>query len=66
MKELNITYQELMWGIPWATLMRMMADPPRQVKVDKNQPQTLTEQNVDDFKAYMNNINQKSKNKTKQ
>lgn len=66
MKELNITYQELMWGIPWATLMRMMADLPRQVKADKNQPQTLTEQNVDDFKAYMNNINQKSKNKTKQ
>ena len=66
MKELNITYQELMWGIPWATLMRMMADLPRQVKVDKNQPQTLKEQNVDDFKAYMNNINQKSKNKTKQ
>ena len=63
MKELNITYQELMWGIPWATLIRMMADLPRQVKADKNQPQTLTEQNVDDFKAYMQNINEKNKKK---
>ena len=63
MKELNITYQELMWGIPWATLIRMMADLPRQVKVDKNQPQTLTEQNVDDFKTYMQNINEKNKKK---
>lgn len=63
MKALNITYQELMWGIPWAILMRMMADLPRQVKVDKNQPQTLTEQNVDDFKAYMKNINEKNKKK---
>ena len=63
MKELNITYQELMWGIPWAPLMRMMADLPRQVKVEKTQPQTLTEQNVDDFKAYMQNINEKNKKK---
>ena len=63
MKELNITYQELMWSIPWATLMRMMADLPRQVKVDKNPPQTLTEQNVDDCKAYMQNINEKNKKK---
>lgn len=62
LKELGISYQEMMWGVPWQTILRMLADLPRQVEKDKaKQNKELTPQTSDDFKAYINQLNQKKK-----
>lgn len=51
-----------MWGIPWHIILRMLADMPRQVEKDKaKQNKKLTPQNVDDFKSFINQLNEKKK-----
>lgn len=68
-KELNLSYKE-MKTIPWAMLLRMMADMPRVIYTDDEgeeqekpkQAKKLTPQTAEDFKAYINQLNQ---NKTK-
>lgn len=51
-----------MWGISWMTILRMLADLPRQVEADsvKNN-KVLTEQTAEDFKAYIRQLNDKRK-----
>lgn len=57
MKELNISYREALWGIPYPIIMRILSDLPRQVKKNPNEVE-LTEQTVDQFKQFVEQTNQ--------
>lgn len=35
MATFGIGYKEVMWGVPWPVLLRMIADQPRQIKKGK-------------------------------
>lgn len=69
-KELNLSYNEIK-TIPWAILLRMMADMPRVIYTDEEegeqgspkQAKKLTPQTAEDFKAFINQLNQ-AKTKT--
>lgn len=63
MKELGISYKDLMWGIPWAIITRMMADLPRTIEKKENENKVLNEQTSDDFKAFIQQLNEKKKQK---
>lgn len=50
-----------MWGIPWAIIIRMIADLPRTIEKKENENKVLNEQTSDDFKAFIQQLNEKKK-----
>ncbi|AZA60776.1 hypothetical protein [Chryseobacterium indoltheticum] len=67
MKTLNISYKELMWGIPWGTILRMLSDLPSQKYVDnksedkpKEEVKELTPQNTSDFAKHIQELNKRN------
>lgn len=67
MKTLNISYKELMWGIPWGTILRMLSDLPSQKYVDnklegkpKEEVKELTPQNASDFAKHIQELNKRN------
>lgn len=68
MKTLKISYKEIMWGISWPVLLRMLYDLPNQKYIEKDEEnksddevKELTPQTSDDFKKYLDKINQQTK-----
>lgn len=70
MKTLKIPYKELMWEIPWETVLRMLYDLPNQKYIEKetdnsgnsnDEVKELTPQTSNDFKKYLDKINQQNK-----
>ncbi|OBW43486.1 hypothetical protein AB670_00015 [Chryseobacterium sp. MOF25P] len=67
MKTLNISYKELMWGIPWGTILRMLSDLPSQKYVDNKsegkpneEVKELTPQNTSDFAKHIQELNKRN------
>lgn len=67
MKTLKISYKELMWGIPWGTILRMLSDLPSQKYVDykseentKDEVKELTPQNNSDFAKHIAELNKRN------
>lgn len=64
-KEVGLSYSEIMWKIPWAVILRMLADLPRQVKEEnggkKKEMKKLTPQTANDFRQFIKQANQKAK-----
>lgn len=67
MKTLKISYKEIMWGIPWPVLLRMLSDMPNQKYVDnksENKPKEelkeLTPQNNSDFAKHIAELNKRN------
>lgn len=57
-----------MWEIPWETVLRMLYDLPNQKYIEKDDDQNsddevkeLTPQTSNDFKKYLDKINQQNK-----
>lgn len=70
MKTLKIPYKELMWSIPWPIVLRMLYDLPNQKYIEKDsdnkdnsndEVKELTPQTSNDFKKYLDKINQQTK-----
>lgn len=69
MKTLKIPYKELMWGISWPIVLRMLYDLPNQKYIEKgdaeesdeDETKELTAQTSNDFKKYIEKINQQAK-----
>lgn len=68
MKTLKIPFKELMWGIPWPIVLRMLYDLPNQKYIEKDDEKNsddevkeLTPQTSNDFKKYLDKINQQTK-----
>lgn len=68
MKTLKISYKELMWGIPWGTILRMLYDLPNQKYIDKkneektkNDYKELTPQTSSDFAKHIEQLNKRIK-----
>lgn len=67
MKTLKISYREIMWGIPWPVLLRMMSDLPSQKYIDnksdnksKEEVKELTPQNTLDFAKHIAELNKRN------
>ncbi|MDF2931210.1 MAG: hypothetical protein K0R36_541 [Chryseobacterium sp.] len=67
MKTLKISYKEIMWEIPWGTVLRMLSDLPNQKYIDnksedktKEETKELTPQNNADFAKHIQELNKRN------
>lgn len=76
-KELGITYDDVMYRIAWGKLLRMMIDTPRQVYISKSKEAkatdskkadenvVVTNENSDELLKFIDNLNNKKRNPKK-
>lgn len=50
------TYDYLLWGISWSTVMKMLSDGPRYDSDEKGEPIELTEDNAEEIIEMLNSM----------